>query len=209
VLVKLTDIAIGVYRVSLVPDIALFTCHIRSPRQIPETSPYRCQNGSCSVDLIRSAHPSGPDKSWSFQLYSVERIIICIMALTGLHTGSWLPSWQPPFGQLSAVFFGHPGLRIRCHITLWPIKFPVYTSYVSFCSYCNGASNKEDYMKLLPAHKQDSVLVVSYSFQIKTFNNIRVNEHSTSVIKLNKTIQRAAQSFSRALTIRTLGCYRK
>jgi hypothetical protein len=53
-------------------------------------------------------------------------------------------------------------------------------------------------MKLLPAHKQPSlrdqrlaepkVLVVSYSFQIETFVNILVNEHSTSVIRLNKTI---------------------
>ena len=37
---------------------------------------------------------------------------------------------------------------------------------------------------------EPEVLVVSYSFQIETFINILVNEHSTSDIKLNKTIQR-------------------
>jgi|AGTN01.2.fsa_nt_gi hypothetical protein len=40
------------------------------------------------------------------------------------------------FSSASAI--NGAACSFRCHITLWPIMFPVYTFYLSFCNYSSG-----------------------------------------------------------------------
>ena len=42
------------------------------------------------------------------------------------------PSNHPSGSDYIGMFSSRPGLRIRSHVSLWSVKFPVYTSSVSF-----------------------------------------------------------------------------
>jgi|AGTN01.1.fsa_nt_gi hypothetical protein len=89
----------------------------------------------------------------------------------------------------ASAFFG-AAYSFRCHITLWPAKYPVYTSYLSFCIHSSGTPIGEGrYRCYLQISKTRYWWLVT-PFQIKTFINVHVNDHSISIVKLIKTIQR-------------------
>ena len=68
-----------------VPDDTLFAYHARLPRRT----------------LRDLAVPFAGTVPSVLSSDTVESLLILIYAFSGLQLGSWLPSWQPPFGQLS------------------------------------------------------------------------------------------------------------
>jgi hypothetical protein len=88
--------------------------------------------GVCRVSLVPdntlfTCHAQSP--RWTLRTSPYRfRMVLQVLTSTPLKVSS------PTIGTNGVAY------SFRNHISLWPAKFPVYTSYVSFCKYSVGAT---------------------------------------------------------------------